>query len=102
MGTAQVAIAQHYLCERMPAMARAHYTAHPLDGPPDGPRYAVTAELCRPEGCPYGVPGEQAARGCCPIRNCPGRCSVRLLIDRQGNVVQMTTSGLHWSPDGSF
>lgn len=89
--------ARSYLLEHAPALRDACYTVQALDGPPDAPRTAVTAERCVVEQCPYGVTPQQVALGRCPIRTCPLRCTVRFLFDRDAHLVQITTSNLHWA-----
>lgn len=90
-----LAIAQTYLAQHMPDMAGAHLCVRMLDGPPGGPRYSVTAELCVPR-CPRGVAPALAALGQCAVVGCPLRRSVRLLLDRRGTVLHTSRSGLHW------
>jgi hypothetical protein len=98
-GAVQVAIAQRYLRRVMPAMEQARYTVHALDGPPGGPRFAVTAELCDVSSCPRGITPEQAAGGRCLQRACPLRHTARLLLNGNGDVVLVTSSDLHWTSD---
>ncbi|NWF80072.1 MAG: hypothetical protein HXY37_08490 [Chloroflexi bacterium] len=65
-----------------------------LDGPPGAPRYAVYVGACRRDGdCPYGV--EMITP--CPVLNCELRNSLRLLLDREGNLVEVLQSGVRWT-----
>jgi hypothetical protein len=89
-------VARTYLNRHMPDMTDARLSVRMLDGPPDAPRYAVTAETCTARSCPYGVPPEVAANGQCPIADCPLRHSVRLLLNRRGTVMHSTVSDIHW------
>jgi hypothetical protein len=91
-----LAVAQRYLCQHLPELRDARPRIRMLDGPPGSPRYAVTVEACRPVPCPHGVPRAVADAGECPIRDCPIRNTVRLLLDLEGEVVQVTRSGIHW------
>jgi hypothetical protein len=91
-----LAIAQTYLVLHMPELRATRLQIRMLDGPPGGPRYAVTAELCTTARCPYGVAQATADSGECPVHNCPLRDSVRLLMNRRGDVVQSVRSGIHW------
>jgi hypothetical protein len=92
-----LAVAQTYLATHMPDLRGARLQIRMLDGPPESPRYAVTAELCTAGACPYGVTSAVAAAGQCPIIDCPLRNSARLLLDRRGTVVQTIRSGIHWN-----
>jgi hypothetical protein len=67
-----------------------------LDGPPGSPRYSVTVEACPTGACPHGVSADLARAGRCPVEVCPVRRSVRLLLDREGSVIQETQSSAHW------
>ncbi|MEN9934454.1 MAG: hypothetical protein RLZZ387_1033 [Chloroflexota bacterium] len=91
-----LAVARAYLSQHMPELKDAPLHIRMLDGPPGSPRYAVTVESCLPAPCPHGVPREVADAGGCTIYNCPIRDSVRLLLDRGGEVMQVTRSGIHW------
>ncbi|HNP86605.1 MAG: hypothetical protein JST60_13995 [Chloroflexi bacterium SZAS-1] len=88
-------IAQAYLNQHMPEMAGARLQLRNLDGPPEAPRYSVTAECCL-QACPHGVAPAIAAVGKCPVADCPLRCSVRLLLSRRGTVLHTTQSTIHW------
>ena len=88
--------ARTYLSQHVPELKAAPLQLRMLDGPPESPRYAVTAEDCLAGACPFGA-SAVAHAGQCSVRDCPLRCSVRLLLDRRGEVVQATRSGIHWS-----
>jgi hypothetical protein len=90
-------VARQYLDLYMPELHDAPLRLRALDGPAGSPRYSVTAEACLSGGCPHGVPVAVAAAGHCPVHDCSLRCSVRLLLDRGGRVVQITRSGVHWN-----
>jgi hypothetical protein len=65
-----------------------------LDGPPSAPRYAVYVGACMSEGdCPHGVND----RITCPILECKLRRSLRMLLDRDGNLVELLRDGVRWS-----
>lgn len=87
---------QQYLDRQMPELHDVPLHLHSLDGPPGSPRYAVTAEACTSGGCPHDIPAAVAAAGHCPVRTCPLRRSVRLLLDRRGAVIQVIRSEVHW------
>lgn len=89
--------AQSYLNQHMPTMRGAKLKLRTLDGPPEAPRYVVTAETCTGYICPHGIPLDTVANGQCPIVECPLRQSVRLLLSRRGLVVHNTISDIHWS-----
>lgn len=92
-----LAIARSYISAHMPELRDAPLHIRQLDGPPGAPRFAVTIEHCAPAQCPHGVPRNVAAAGGCPVRACPLRRSVRILMNRDGTIVQVTQSRLHWS-----
>jgi hypothetical protein len=89
-------VARQYLDRSLPELRDTALQLRPLDGPAESPRYAVTAERCTASGCPHGISAATAAAGECPVRDCPLRDSVRLLLDRGGVVVQITRSGVRW------
>ncbi|GAB4119914.1 MAG: hypothetical protein Fur005_14450 [Roseiflexaceae bacterium] len=94
----QFAIARRYLEQHLPELRNAPLRMRQLDGPPGSPRFAVTAELCTAKQiCPHGVSREDSLAGRCEVAHCALRKTVRLLIDRSGEVVQVTRSDLHWS-----
>lgn len=64
-----------------------------LDGPPGSPRYAVSVAECHRAGpCPYHVTDE--AR--CPILECSLRHSLRLLLTRDGELVEVIQGDIRW------
>jgi len=90
-------VAQSYLNQYLPEMMGAKLRLRMLDGPPEAPRYVVTAETCTALTCPHGVLPAVSASGQCPVVECPLRQSVRLLLSRRGAVVHTTVSDIHWS-----
>jgi hypothetical protein len=88
--------ARTYLSQHLPDLKAAPMRLHMLDGPPGSPRCAVVVETCPATACPRDIPPELAYRGECPVRDCPLRCSMRMLLNRSGAVVQTTRSGIHW------
>ena len=92
-----LAVARSYVNQHAPDLKAAPLQLRMLDGPPGSPSCAVTAEACLAGDCPSGVQAALAASGQCPVRDCPLRCSLRLLLDRRGAVVQVTRSGVHWN-----
>ena len=89
--------ARTYVSLHVPELKAAPLQLRLLDGPPESPNCAVMAEACLPGDCPHGVPASIAERGQCTVRDCPLRCSLRLLLDRRGAVMQATRSGIHWN-----
>ncbi len=92
--------AREYLDAVQPEMHEAELHLRQLDGPPDAPRFAVTAEVCETEQCPYQVPKDVADAGDCPIQQCDHRCTIRILFDRDGSLRSSMRSGVHWG-DGA-
>jgi hypothetical protein len=90
-------IARAYIREHLPELKDAPLRLRMLDGPPGSPRYTVTIEKCSPGACPHGIEPDLAAAGACPVRSCEARHSIRLLLDRDGAVVSIIRSDLHWS-----
>lgn len=65
-----------------------------LDGPPGAPRYAVYVGACRRESvCPHGVSHVKP----CPVLDCELRHSLRLLLDREGKLIEVLRSGVRWN-----
>jgi hypothetical protein len=65
-----------------------------LDGPPGAPRYAIYVGTCERQGpCPHGVENVTP----CPILDCELRHSLRMLLDRDGNLVEVLRSGVRWT-----
>ena len=88
--------AEQYIEQNAPELRDAPQQLVALDGPPGSPRYALSAEQCDAITCPHQVPPEVAAAGECLVLSCPLRCSLRLLLDRDGKVLQAQRSGIHW------
>jgi hypothetical protein len=90
-------VARTYINQHVPELQAAPLQLRMLDGPPGSPNCAVTAEACLAGDCPNGIPALVAESGQCSVRDCPLRCSLRLLLDRRGAVMQVTRSGVHWN-----
>jgi hypothetical protein len=84
--------ARTYVSLHLPELKAAPLQLRMLDGPPGAPSCAVTAEACLVGDCPQGVAAAVAERGECTVRDCPLRCSVHLLLNRHGMVIQATRS----------
>ena len=89
--------ARNYFEQHVPELKSAQLHVRQLNGPPGSARFAVTAEVRCPDSCPRDVPTEVAQAGECGVLNCPLRRSVRLLLNRRGDVLQLTRSGVHWN-----
>jgi hypothetical protein len=89
--------ARTYVNHHLPELRHAPLAMRMLDGPPSSPRYAVTVEACCAQACPRGYSTLVAVAGGCNVLDCPLRRTVRLLLSRQGDVMQATRSGIHWS-----
>jgi hypothetical protein len=87
---------QIYLCQRAPELRDAPLQLRVLDGPPGAPRYVATAEICDPSCCPRAGSMQVPASSHCSVLDCPLRCSMRLLLDQRGSIMQATRSGIHW------
>ncbi len=94
---ALIKMVRAYISKRAPELADAPIHLHRLDGPPGGPRYSASAELCCANVCPYGVSADAVAAGRCSIHTCSLRRSIRLLLDAQGAVLQEQRGDIHWS-----
>jgi hypothetical protein len=90
-------IARQQIAQRAPELQNAPLQLRELDGPPGAPRYAASSARCLAAACPYGVSTGAAAAGRCQIHLCPLRRSVRLLLNREGAVIQTTEGGVRWS-----
>lgn len=87
-------VAREHLKQLDDALAQEPIKMRMLDGPVGAPRYAIYVGTCEREGpCPHGV--EQITP--CPILNCELRHSLRLLLDREGNLVEVLRSGVRWT-----
>jgi hypothetical protein len=89
-------VARTYVSQHVPELKAAPIQLRILDGPPGAPCCAAMAEVCLASECPNGIPALAAKNGQCSVRDCPLRCSLRLLLDRSGAVVHVTRSGVHW------
>jgi len=89
--------AHEYIQQYAPELQDTPLVLRVLDGPANAPHFSATAEKCGAHVCPYGVSPEIAACGKCPISECSLRCSVRLLLDRSGAVIQVLRGSTHWS-----
>jgi hypothetical protein len=87
---------QSYLRRQAPELQDAPLQLRVLDGPPGAPRYVASAEICDPSGCPHAGSRQAAASSHCGVFDCPLRCSMRLLLDGRGSIMQATRSGIHW------
>ncbi len=87
-------VARDHLAELDSALCDKPIHLKMLDGPPGAPRYAVYVGTCeRPGPCPYGVEDITP----CPVLNCSLRHSLRMLLDRDGNIVEVLRSGVRWA-----
>ena len=91
------ALVQAYIDQHAPELKAARLHIQLLDGPIDAPRYAASAEVCPAQTCPYAVPLELAQQGQCTVRDCGLRCSLRLLLERDGTIVAAQRSSVHWN-----
>lgn len=90
----QLVIARRYIKQHMPELEGAALRVRQLDGPPGSPRFVVTIEHCHAQACPHGH--DKQTDGPCGVESCALRFSARLLITRDGEVIQVTNSDLHW------
>lgn len=64
-----------------------------LDGPPGSPRFAVSLDQCAGSGsCAHGV----ADANLCSVIACPQRNTIRLLLSRKGDLIQVIRGHLRW------
>lgn len=91
------AIVEAYIAQYAPDLQAAPIHIQRLDGPPDGPRYAVSIETCSVRECPFQVALDVEQAGDCPISRCRLRCSLRLLLDRQGTILSARRGSVHWA-----
>jgi hypothetical protein len=89
--------AQRYISQYFPELSGRALRLHMLDGPLGSPCYAATIEACVATVCPRGFATEAGASDQCGVLDCPLRRPARLLLDRQGVVMQTTISGIHWN-----
>jgi hypothetical protein len=88
--------ARQYVEEHAPELQDAQLSIRSLEGPPGSPRFAATVEACTAQECPYGIAKEVADANECPVHECQLRHSLRILLDREGNVVKELRSGIHY------
>jgi hypothetical protein len=86
-----------YLQSQHPELCAARRCVWVLDGPCDGPRYAVSVERCTVAHCPFGVAASDAEAGRCGRPSCALRSSLRLLLDGKGMVLQVCAGHTHWT-----
>ncbi|MEM8530978.1 MAG: hypothetical protein AAGF95_09055 [Chloroflexota bacterium] len=91
-----IPIARSHIEEQVPALKNAPLRFTQLDGPPGAPRYAAFAAKCTTNDCPYGVPPTISEAGRCPICDCRFRCSARVLMNRDGDIIQTMESTIRW------
>jgi hypothetical protein len=88
-----LAVAREHLLKLAPDLADLPLRLQQLDGPPGAPRYAVSVAACHRESdCPHGVVNESA----CSVPTCALRHSFRLLLTRDGEVVQTIEGDRQW------
>lgn len=86
-------VARAHLRAIEPGLAEAPLRLRTLDGPPGSPRYAVSVSRCGRQGpCPHGVAEGEA----CAVRECALREAIRMLLGREGAVVEVIRDGLRW------
>jgi hypothetical protein len=91
-----LAIARAQLARFAPELRDEPIQLRHLDGPPDGPRYAVSVGICRrTEACPHGIAAQQP----CPVLNCEQRQSLRMLLDRNGEPLELLRNGVRWESE---
>jgi hypothetical protein len=91
-----VPLVRAYIRKHAPELSGARLRLRQLDGPAGAPRYAASVETCAIESCPYKVEEAVAQEGKCPIHDCALRRSLRLLLDRKGNVIEAHDTNTHW------
>lgn len=88
-----LAVARAHLRRLAPDLADLPLHLQQLDGPPGAPRYAVSVADCLRDGpCPHGVTVQAA----CDVPTCALRHSFRLLLTRDGEVVQAINGDMQW------
>jgi hypothetical protein len=90
-------LARRYLQDNLPELNDSLVQVRALEGPPGSPRFTASVELCTASECPHNVPKSVAEAGECPVHCCDLRHAVRLLLDRDGNIIKETHSGIHWN-----
>ncbi|MCU0495689.1 MAG: hypothetical protein MUD01_29240 [Chloroflexaceae bacterium] len=90
-------VARDYLEEHAPQLKEVPLTLRQLDGPPGSPRFVVFGDACdHKQACPLGVQPEVAEKNC-PVIDCAMRHSIRLLLNREGDVVKVSEGTIHWT-----
>lgn len=88
-----IRVARGHLSLIEPGLKDAPLQLHMLDGPPGAPRYAVSVSRCRRQGpCPHGTLDGQP----CTVRECALREALRMLLNRDGELVEVIRDGLRW------
>lgn len=88
-------VAHRYVCEHAPELADAKIVLHMLDGPAEAPRYAVSIYTCLRTGpCPHHVSVADQER--CPVLDCVERQALRLLLSREGEVIEVIRDSIRW------
>ena len=88
-----IRVARGHLSAIEPGLKDAPLQLRMLDGPPGAPRYAVSISRCLRQGpCPYGVEPGQA----CTVHDCELREALRMLLNREGEVVEVIRDGVRW------
>jgi hypothetical protein len=86
-------VARAHLSKLAPELRNARMRMRQLDGPPGSPRYAVSVDMCRDvASCAYGVTNTEK----CPIFACSQRHAIRLLLSREGELLQVIKDDLRW------
>lgn len=91
-----IPVARDYIEAQVPELKNAPLRFRQLDGPAGGPRYAAFAAKCTTNDCPYNIPPTVSEAGRCPICDCRFRCSARVLLNRDGDIIQTTQSTIRW------
>jgi hypothetical protein len=88
-----LAVAREHLRTLAPDLADLPLHLQQLDGPPGAPRYVISVASCHREGeCPHGVVDDSV----CGVPSCALRHSFRLLLTREGKVVQGIDGETQW------
>lgn len=86
-------VARAHLSKLAPELRNARFRLRQLDGPPGSPRFAVSVDMCRDvHSCPHGVADTEN----CPVFACSQRKAIRLLLSREGELLQVINDDLRW------
>jgi hypothetical protein len=86
-------VARAHLNKLAPDLRNARFRLRQLDGPPGSPRFAVSVDMCRDvAACNHGVTDTEK----CPIFACSQRHAIRLLLSREGELLQVINDDLRW------